>query len=249
MGGYRRRQVELLRRPRAGGAIGYVHCAAGLAPRPPDARIKSGRHGHALTRGDASDQGRRWERGRSCDVAPPGILKRHAVGVGVVAASRVPPLSWWQPCGGRGGGGLLQTTVVPPRDAMPGAVNTACEGDLQVVARSRRWRLHRRRTEDGSPGRDASRRVVDEAAATTPAADERHGGVRGCGGTYMPHRPTGKAGSRKLHILRTGQSVSRICSCDPTGIISDGVEDLTRIKGCSTAAHFTVSGQSISCKL
>jgi len=52
-----------------------------------------------------------------------------------------------------------------------------------------------------------------------------------------------------LHILRTGQSVSRICSCDPTGITSDGVEDLTRIKECSITAHFTVSGQSISCKL
>jgi len=63
------------------------------------------------------------------------------------------------------------------------------------------------------------------------------------------HFLTGNAGSEKLHILRTGQSVSRICYCDPTGVTSDGVEDLTRIKGCSAAAHFTVSGQSISCKL
>jgi len=69
------------------------------------------------------------------------------------------------------------------------------------------------------------------------------------GGGLCPHCPTGNAGSKKLHILRTGQSVSRICFCDPTGITSDGVEDLTRIKGCSTAAHCTVSGQSISCNL
>ena len=61
--------------------------------------------------------------------------------------------------------------------------------------------------------------------------------------------PTGNAGTKMLHVLRTGQSVSRTCSCDPIGITSDGVEDLTRIKGCSTAAHCTVSGQSISCKL
>jgi len=59
----------------------------------------------------------------------------------------------------------------------------------------------------------------------------------------------GNAGSQKLHILRTGQSISRFCSGDPTGITSDGVKDLTRIKGCSITAHCTVSGQSISCKL
>jgi len=59
----------------------------------------------------------------------------------------------------------------------------------------------------------------------------------------------GKCRIKMLHILRMGPSASRICSCDPTGITSDGVEDLSRIKGFCTAAHFTASGQSISCEL